>query len=242
MLKTSKLSPTMIFQETLRWSVKKIFQIFSASENFLEIKFRSITSGIYIFIDKVDQSIQFFEKEGWIQTQAGLIEAAWDIMNSNRHIKIYAAIRHEAFSNYDSPIKANLTGATTVIKYTIRELRELLDQLSQCYENGNTFKDFIGFDTLRNGMHGCIEDSFEYTFRHTVGTPRDLVIICSKLHSLTPQLTEQDFRDIVNKTSSEELIKNVFNEMGVFLKCLKEKSNRAKLFSLIPHNILQKKI
>ncbi|MDH5586961.1 MAG: hypothetical protein OEZ05_10065 [Nitrospirota bacterium] len=239
MLKTEKLSPTMIFKETLHWPVSKIFQIFKASENFLEIKFRSITSGIFIFIDKVDQSTQHFEKEGWIQTQAGLIEAAWDIMNTNRHVKIYGAIRHEAFSNYESPIKANLTGATTVIKYTIRDLRELLDRLSQCYENGNSFKEFIGFDTLRNGMHGCVEDSFEYTFRHTVGTPRDLVIICSKLHDLTPHLTESEFRDSVNKTSSEELIKNVFNEMGVFLNCLKKKSNRAKFFSLITQNILK---
>ncbi len=235
-----KLSPTEIFRWVLRLPIKKINRVILDGESLLEIKFRSISSGVFIFIDKIDQAIRLFPQEGWVQTQAGLVEAAWDAMNINRHVKIYATIRHEAFSNYESPIKLNLLGATTILKYSIRELKEILDKLSSCYEDGKTFKEFIGFDSLRSGVHGCREDAFDYLFRHTIGRPRDLVIICSQLHFRETPMPEQEFREIVNETSSVELTKNVFDEMNVFLDCLKTKEGRGKLFSGIKQNILSR--
>lgn len=170
--------------------------------------------------------------------QAGLIEAAWDAMNANNHVKIYASIRQEAFANYESDIKTNLFGAATVISYDHEELRQLLDRLAQCYESGRTFKQFIGLNAVRPPHEAFPEDSFDYACRHTLGRPRDLVIISSELSSRQAKLTEPGFRKIVDETSGRVLVSNVFKEMNVFLDCLGDRSRRLDFLSLLPHNIL----
>jgi serine/threonine protein kinase len=234
----SPIEPTVVFKELLGQSVGEINRLIDETENFLDHKLRQVHSGTFFFIDKVDQALRQLPQAAWIHVQAGLIEAAWDLMNANSHIKIHASIRQEAFSNYESDIKANLFGAATLIRYSETELRQMLDQLARCYESCDSFQDFIAASVVKHKRRPFPEDSFHYVRRHTLGRPRDLVIIASKLSAHRSSMNESQFCRVVNETAAAGLIANVFDEMRVFLNCLAEKRERQRFFSLIPHNIL----
>ncbi len=233
-----RVEPTVVFREMLEAPVHKMNRAIDKTENFLRQKFRQINSGTYIFIDKVDQGISLLSRAAWIAVQAGLIEAAWDLMNANNHVRIYATIRQEAFSNYQSPIKTNLHGATTILQYSREELSDLLDQLTQCYEHGKTFKQFIEMNVVKHPPRAFGEDSFEYLHRHTLGRPRDFVIVASALSRNRKSLDEPMYRRVVNESSSADLVANIFDEMSVFLDSLDEEEERFRFFSLLPCNIL----
>jgi serine/threonine protein kinase len=237
-LRGARVEPTVVFKEMQGYSLTEINRLIDRQENFLEQKFRQIHSGTFFFIDKVDQAIRNLPRPAWILIQAGLIEAAWDAMNANAHVKVYASIRQEAFSNYESDIKTNLYGATTILQYSDDELQNLLDQLTKCYEGGKTFKEFIQMDVVRHPWRVRPEDSFQYIRRHTLGRPRDLVIVASEISRKRQELTESVYRTLVKETTGTMLGPNVFEEMRVFLDCLDDKHERLRLFSLLPHNIL----
>src|SRR6185369_16615417 len=112
-----------------------------AMEGPLERRLRSLHSGVFIFVDKLDQALRGLPRAAWVHMQAGMIEAAWDLMSANRHVKIFATIREEAFSGYESDIKTNLYGAISTIRYAKHDLFELLENLTHYYE-GVSLRDF----------------------------------------------------------------------------------------------------
>ena len=118
----ANIEPTVVFKELLAQSVREINRLIDDTENFLDYKLRQIHGGTFFFVDKVDQALRQLSQAAWVHLQAGLIEAAWDMMSANSHIKVHASIRQEAFSNYESDIKSNLFGATTMIRYSEDEL------------------------------------------------------------------------------------------------------------------------
>ena len=237
-LRGTNIEPTVVFKEVLSQSVREINRLIDDTENFLDFKLRQIHGGVFFFIDKVDQALRQLSQTAWLHVQAGLIEAAWDMMNANNHIKIYASIRQEAFSNYESDIKSNLFGATTLIQYSEDELHQMLDQLARCYERCDGFQDFITLNVVRHPRRPFPEDSFRYVRRHTLGRPRDLVIIASELSTKRSTMNELRFRNLVNETSARGLVSNIFDEMRVFLNCLFDKPQRQRFLRMIRSNIL----
>jgi Protein kinase domain/TIR domain len=236
----AKIQPTVAFKELTALSVSEMNRLIDRTENFLDQKMRQIHSGTYFFIDKVDQAIHHLSRDAWIAVQAGLIEAAWETMNANSHLKIYASIRQEAFTNYQSDIKANLFAATTNLHYSDEELQALLDQLCRCYEGCRSFADFLGLNVVRHGRRPVPEDSFQYIRRHTCGRPRDFVAIASEISAKRSSLNETRLREIVQQTISTVLVANIFDEVRVFLDCLGDRSERLRFLGAIPSNILDK--
>lgn len=239
-LQGSKVQPTVVFKELTSLSVSDLNQLIDASENFLDLKMRQIHGTSWFFIDKVDQAIRNLSREAWIAIQAGLIEAAWETMNANSHLKIYASIRQEAFTNYRSDIKSNLFSATTNLNYSESELHCIVDQLASCYEGCQSFKDFLGLSVINHPKRPAPEDSFKYVRRHTSGRPRDLVAIASALSPRRDSLTDKELRQIVQQTSANVLVSNVFDEVRAFLNCLHTPESRLDLLTKIPGNILDK--
>ncbi len=237
----SRIEPTMVFKEMLDLSRSDINRAIDRAQNFLEQKYRRIHSGTYLFIDKVDQGCKGLPRDAWVAVQSGLIEAAWDLLNSNNHVKIYASIRQEAFSNYESDIKVNLYGATTIIKYTREDLSDLLDRLSQVYEGTTTIKEFIGLNVVKHPMRAFPEDSFEYMRRYTLGRPRDFVILASAFSRMREQSSQPAFCRQVAETSGAVLVSNVFSEMKVFLSCLTNRERRLQFLARLPHNIISRR-
>ncbi len=239
-LQGTRVQPTVVFKELTSVRVSELNQLIDRSENFLDQKLRQIHGGTYFFIDKVDQAIRHLSRDAWIAVQAGLVEAAWETMNANSHLKIYASIRQEAFTNYQSDIKSNLFAATTNLDYSDEDLQRLLDQLARSYEGCSSFADFLGLNVIRHGRRPAPEDSFRYVRRHTCGRPRDLVAIASELSPRRATLNEKRLREIVQQTSSTLLVSNIFDEIRVFLNCLGDVDARFRFLAELPGNILDK--
>ncbi|MEY2726524.1 MAG: Serine/threonine-protein kinase PrkC, partial [Planctomycetota bacterium] len=79
----AKVAPSVVFKELTNLSVGQAKSLVDNTETFLDEKLRSIHNPTCFFVDKVDQAIRERSREAWIHIQAGLIEAAWEIMNSN---------------------------------------------------------------------------------------------------------------------------------------------------------------
>lgn len=234
----TRVQPTVVFKELTALQVSQLNRLIDRTENLLDQEFRRIHGGTLFFIDKVDQAIRHLSRDAWITIQAGLIEAAWEIMNANSHVKIYATIRQEAFSNYQSDIKSNLFGATTSLEYTTEELCDLLDTLSAFYEGSRTFADFIGMNVIRHPRRSVPEDSFRFVRRHCLGRPRDLVAIASELSRTRSSLNERSFRRVVERSSAAVIVSNIFDEVRVFLDCLHDHETQRRFFAMLRAGIL----
>lgn len=235
-----KVQPTVVFKEMTSIPVSELNRLVDDTDNFLDQKMRSIHGGTYVFVDKVDQAVRNLPRQSWINVQAGLIEAAWEMMNANSHLRVFATIREEAFSNYESDIKSNLFGATTRLQYSEQELAAMMDQLASCYEGSSGFRDFIGYNVIRHAQRPDPEDSYQFVRRHTFGRPRDLVAMASALSAKRQSLSEDRFRKTVHETSAASLVSNIFDEVQVFLSCLDDRDNRQRFLASIPHNVLHR--
>ncbi len=233
-----KVQPTVVFKELTSTPVSDLNRLIDETENFLDQKMRSIHGGTFVFVDKVDQAVRQLPRQAWVNVQAGLIEAAWEMMNANSHIRIFATIREEAFANYESDVKSNLFGATTRLHYSEHELSSILDQLAKCYEGSNSFRQFIGLNVTRHAQRPDPEDSYQFVRRHTFGRPRDLVAMASAMASKRRSLSEDQFRKTVHETAATSLVSNIFDEMQVFLSCLNDRENRQRFLAEIPRNVL----
>jgi len=239
-LKGSPIQPTVVFKELTMLRISELNRLIDRTENFLDEKVRQIHGGMLFFVDKVDQAVRHLSRDAWIAVQAGLIEAAWEIMNANSHLKLFASIRQEAFTNYQSDVKSNLFGATTTLDYSEEELRALLNQLSSCYEGSKSFTEFLGLNVVRHGRRAVPEDSFQYVLRHTCGRPRDLVAVASAVSSVRSSLNEQRLREILQETTRAVVVSNIFDETRAFLSCLGDRESRLRFLSQLPSNILTK--
>ena len=237
LLEGRPVEPTMVVKELLALTVRQINQVIDAMEGPLERRLRSLHSGVFIFVDKLDQALRRLPRAAWVHMQAGMIEAAWDLMSANRHVKIYATIREEAFSGYESDIKTNLYGATSTLRYAKHELLELLEKLTYYYE-GLPLRDFVLLDVVSTGRSARSEGTFDFLHRHSLGRPRDLVILASEISRNRRALDERTFTRIVQETSAGLLVANVFDEMRVFLEVLCDRDKRARFLALIPHDVL----
>ena len=238
-LQGGNIEPTIVFKELTSLTVGNFNRLIDNTEGFLDQKIRQVHSPIYFFIDKVDQAIRNLGSAAWINVQAGLIEAAWDLMNSNSHIKVFASIRDEAFTNYESDIKSNLRSAVTVLRYSDNELAGMMDRLSQCYEGAESFKDFIGLNVVSSGRQMFLEDSFQLIRRYTFGRPRDLVAVASEMSAAKSSLNEKNFCSIIREFAATGLVPSIFDETKIFMESLSEREPRLKFLCGLPCNILE---
>ncbi len=232
-----RAEPTIVLKELLQLTTSQIHQVLNQTEMPLEHAVRALHSGMMFFIDKIDQALRSLGQDAWVAMQAGLVEAAWDLMNTNAHIKVFATIREEAFSSYESDIKTNLFGATTRIRYSKAELRQMLERLTDFYE-GLPLRDFVTIDIVTAPGAAQTEGAFDFLYRHTLGRPRDFVIIASEISRQRSSLDERSFKAIVYETCAGILVANVFDEMRVFLEVLADRKTRTRFLSALPYGIL----
>jgi len=232
-----KIRPTGVFQSMLFLPISAIVRLLDEFETKLDFVFRGIHRAVYVFIDRIEEGISSLDRMGWISVQGGLVEAAWNVMSTNNHVKVYASLREEAYANYESDTKPNLFSATLHLRYNQSELQSIIERLSMLYEKQG-FSDFVCMKEIRNLSCDIVEDSFRYLLRHTLGRPRDLVIICSKLSGYRMQLNEAKFREVVNETGANFIVRNVFSEMRPFLNCLRSGDERHRLFKMLECNVM----
>ncbi|MDR1796893.1 MAG: TIR domain-containing protein [Clostridiales Family XIII bacterium] len=241
----SPRSVEFVFNELLAMRETELLHFFEGVANTVGEHFKQINSGVVLFLDRLDNALEEAHAGIWVPIQAGLLEAAWDIMRSNSHVKIYLSIRQEAYAEHRSRNANASQGAVTAIHYTDTDLRHLLNHLVSYYEKKDTVEDFLGFDTFPNTIIHQPENVFRFMFRYSIGRPRDFVEFCGKLHENLqgdPKESKEErqmrLKVLVRLVSSQEIIKNLYAELSMLLHSFKDIEMFDEFLAHIKYNIL----
>jgi class 3 adenylate cyclase len=191
---------------------------------------RTITSPVAIFIDGIDE---YFNKhiEGakatpsvtgqlspdvWYFAQLGLVEVAYQLRRINHHLKVFAAVRKEAYSRLPQTtvMAQQYRGSAVDIVYSTESLREIFvnnirleksDRLVRSERKVDPVEAFLGRSKVVHTYTREEEDVFEYVCRHTLLRPRDLMTIGERLSALRPEERGQEHRlkEVVNQAAAE---------------------------------------
>lgn len=212
-----------------------------------------IRSGVCVFIDNVDSALREAtdsknDIDIWVNGQLGLINAAWEIYRQNPHIKVFTSIRQEAFSKMRDENAMALTANSLVLKYSKDELRKIFELAILTYEDKDkkiiTVEDFVGVKKIFNKTVNIEEDPFDYIYRHSIGTPRSILVMGD---SISKQLdrsgitsdANDKIREIIAYNVSQEIAKSYLTgEMKYFLITLQHEDNIYALFRKLNSNIL----
>ena len=194
-------------------------------------RLRSVTSPVAIFVDGVDE---YFNKhvEGptsqpsvtgelspnvWHFSQLGLVEVAYQLRRINHHIKIFAAVRKEAYARLvkTTVMAQQYRGNTVDIAYSPQGLREIFINNIGLLKDGimasserwhaDPIEAFLGRKTVIDSYTREEEEGFDYICRHTLLRPRDLMTIGEHLTALRPheRRSETRFKEAVHQAATE---------------------------------------
>ena len=192
-----------------------------------------ISSACFIFIDSFDQALSKLFPDNlkiWCAAQNGLLRAAWELTRHNRHVKVYIAIRQEAYSSFANTERSNIRGSVLLIQYSKNDLENIFLKAIKQYENLDTIQDFVGLDKVYNGYLRLHENIFDYIYRHTIGVPRWLITIGSEISNSRKsrgrvtdnkekKMLQKKIADIVNRVSATDLAYEYLrSEMRLFFQ------------------------
>jgi len=194
-------------------------------------RLRALNAPIAIFIDGVDE---YFSKHVedqpanasvtgeispnvWFFAQLGLVEVAYQLRRINHHLKIFAAIRKEAYARLSerTAMVQQYRGSAVDIVYTPESLHEIFvnnvrlvkpDRLVKPELGRNkALEAFLGRTSVVDTSTREEEDAFEYICRHTLLRPRDLMTIGERLTALRPdeRRNEHRLKEAVNQAATE---------------------------------------
>lgn len=178
---SKKRSIDYIFNELIARGESTIQKIVNDCSNYVKEKYANLHQGMVIFFDRLDNALELSHDEIWTSIQVGLLEAAWNIMRTNPHTKVYLSIRQEAYASHRSRNSSAISSSVVKINYSPAELRTLVNHLVQYYEKVPTIEEFLGIDTFYNTIVYRDENVFEFMYRYSIGRPRDFVQICGEL-------------------------------------------------------------
>ena len=191
---------------------------------------RAVTSPVAIFIDGVDE---YFNKhiegakatpsvtgqlspEVWFFAQLGLVEVAYQLRRINHHLKVFAAVRKEAYSRLPQTtvMAQQYRGSAVDIVYSTESLREIFvnnirleksDRMVRSERRVDPIEAFLGRSKVVHTYTREEEDVFDYVCRHTLLRPRDLMTIGERLSALRPEERGQEHRlkEVVNQAAAE---------------------------------------
>ena len=203
----------------------------SDTDGHLVPRLRAIKAPLAIFIDGIDE---YFNKhiEGvaarssvtgelspnvWYFAQLGLVEVAYQLRRINHHLKVFAAIRKEAYARLPQTtvMAQQYRGSAVDIVYSTESLREIfvnnirLEKSDRMVRperlRADPLEAFLGRVTVPHTYTGEEEDAFGYVCRHTLLRPRDLMTIGERLAALRPEERRKEHRlkEVVNQTATE---------------------------------------
>lgn len=232
-----------IFNEIISLNESTFTKFIEDVSNVIAAQFTKINQGMIIFLDRFDNALETSHDEIWIPIQAGLLEAAWDVMRNNSHIKMYLSIRQEAYAAHNSRNTNAISNSVVKIEYSKSELRDLVNHLISFYEGFDTLEKFLGFDTFPNTVTYNDENVFDFMFRYSIGRPRDFVQFCGECSiykNLYSDLEERrmELKERVRMVSSNTIIDSLFDELRMLLKCLTTLEIFQDFLTHLKYNIL----
>lgn len=232
-----------VFNEIISLNESSLSRMLDDTSNYIGEVFKSINQGIYIFLDRFDNALETSHDDIWTPIQVGLLEAAWDVMRTNRHIKIYLSIRQEAYAEHCSRNTSASSSSVVKIEYSKAELKELVNHLVGFYENCPTIEEFLGFQSFPNTITYKDENVFDFMFRYSIGRPRDFVQFCGELSVHKDGYSDLEekrmgLKEIVRVVSSDTIIKSLYEELRMLMKSFVSYECFNDFLVLLRHNIL----
>ncbi len=194
-------------------------------------RLRAIKSPLAIFIDGVDEYFNKHVESGsalpsvtgqlspnvWYFAQLGLVEVAYQLRRINHHLKVFAAVRKEAYARLPqrSVMSQQYRGSAVDIAYSTESLRDIFvnnirlvksDRMVRADRlRADPLEAFLGRSQVPHTYTREPEDAFDYVCRHTLLRPRDLMTVGERLAALRPEerRNEQRFKEAVNLAATE---------------------------------------
>ena len=178
---TRKYEPSYILSDILSAPVSNIHKL----QRYAEVHFypafsKIVASATYIFIDSLDQELGSHFPENlkiWEAGQHGLIKAAWEISRRNRHVKVFTAVRQEAYSSYSGEDKNEIRGAATFLEYSEGDLQDIFKKSILVYEGIESTEHFLGTSMCTNIALKKEENPIAFINRNLLPTPRWWMIL-----------------------------------------------------------------
>lgn len=240
----------------------ELFRSGADTDNQLVPRLRHISAPVAIFIDNIDE---YFNKHIvaaparasdagelssniWYLSQMALVETAYQLRRVNHHIKVFAAVRKEAFSKFEdsTPMVQQYRGSIVDIQYTDASLHEIFVNNIRKEKDRNLVRPqvvrtepltaFLGFQEVTHAYTGQQEDVLQYVCRHTLRRPRDLMTIGQRLADIRPpERNEHTLKVAVNRAATE-IARSYLNEIAPYIGALQ----LAHVFGMIPGNVLER--
>jgi class 3 adenylate cyclase len=219
------------FVRLLEFTPSELQRCGTDTDGHLVPRLRAVTSPVAIFVDGVDE---YFNKhvEGptnhpsvtgelspniWHFAQLGLVEVSYQLRRINHHIKIFAAVRKEAYARLAKAtvMAQQYRGSAVDIAYSRQSLREIFlnnvrllqtdTMVSPERLRADPLDAFLGQTTVTDAYTREKEGSFDFIYRHTLLRPRDLMTIGQRLAALAPfeRSSELRFKQVVHRAATE---------------------------------------
>jgi class 3 adenylate cyclase len=227
-------------------------------------RLRAVNAPVALFIDGVDE---YFNKhvEGvtshpsvtgelspnvWHFAQLGLVEVAYQLRRINHHVKVFAAVRKEAYAQLarTTVMAQQYRGSAVDIAYATESLREIFINNVRFMKSEMLVKPellrsdplaaFAGRATIADAYTREEEGIFEYICRHSLLRPRDLMSIGQRLSFLPPEERQSELRlkEIIHQAAAE-IAQEYLAEIAPFIGELEIE----RLFRILPGNVLTRK-
>jgi hypothetical protein len=219
------------FVRLLDFTPSELQRVATDTDGHLVPRLRALQSPLTIFIDGIDE---YFSKHledlsinasvtgelspnVWYFAQLGLVEVAYQIRRINHHLKVFAAIRKEAYARLPqrTAMVQQYRGIAVDIVYSPESLREIFVNNIRLVKDDrmvlparartNPLEAFLGRTSVTDTYTREEEDAFEYVCRHTLLRPRDLMTIGDRLVALRPdeRRNEHRLKEAVNQAATE---------------------------------------
>jgi class 3 adenylate cyclase len=219
------------FVRLLDFTPSELQRCATDTDGHLVPRLRALKSSLAIFIDGVDEYFnKHVEDRGvspsvtgevspnvWYFAQLGLVEVAYQLRRINHHIKVFAAVRKEAYARLPqrTAMSQQYRGSAVDIVYSPESLREIFvnnirllkaDRMVRPERwRTDPLEAFLGRTHVTHTYTREEEDVFDYVCRHTLLRPRDLMTIGERLGALRPEERRDEYRlkEGVNEAATE---------------------------------------
>ncbi len=249
------------FVRLLDFSPSELQRCATDTDGHLVPRLRALNSPLALFIDGIDEYFNKHVEDGpaspsvtgelspnvWFFTQLGLVEVAYQLRRINHHLKIFAAIRKEAYARLPqrTAMVQQYRGSAVDIVYSPESLHEIFVNNVRLVRTERMVRPdlaktkpleaFLGRTSIVDTYTREEEDAFEYVCRHTLLRPRDLMTIGERLTALRPDERRNEYRlkESVNAASTE-IAHEYLAEIAPYVAGLEPD----RLFSCLPGHVI----
>ncbi|MCE9658929.1 MAG: hypothetical protein K8R60_10245 [Burkholderiales bacterium] len=208
------------FVRLLDFTPSELQRAANDTDGHLVPRLRALNAPLALFIDGIDEYFNKHVEDGpsspsvtgelspnvWYFAQLGLVEVAYQLRRINHHLKVFAAIRKEAYARLPqrTAMAQQYRGSAVDIVYSPESLHEIFVNNVRLVRSEymvrpdlaktRPLEAFFGRTSVIDTATREEEDVFEYVCRHTLLRPRDLMTIGERLAALRPDERRNEYR------------------------------------------------